>query len=355
MKQLPSCSDYITAIETPQLLKADKLQGGNVVLKNGKPLRYAGGFCVVFPFNLICGKKVAVRCWTANVPDADKRSNLIAERISESKLPYFVGFEYIQSGIATSLGIYPVIVMDWVDAIPLKEYVKVHIGDSDCLENLASEFKTMVSKLHKAGFSHGDLQHGNIMVSKSGNISLVDYDSMFVPGLEGITDEIKGLGGYQHPGRNKLKYLSSKTDYFSELIIYTSILALSRYPQLWQDLEIENTETLVFSQNDIDAPNHSDIFRKLKKDSDLSICIQAIEDALKVPDIENLLPLEQALISQSARLIDSLKNKWNQPILPQSSIEPNANIDELSNKWGKTIIHKAEQKIDTNLISNKWK
>ena len=67
MKPLPSCVDYITSVETPQLLKAQELQGGYVVKKNGKPLRYAGGFCVVFPFQLASGKKVAVRCWTAHV------------------------------------------------------------------------------------------------------------------------------------------------------------------------------------------------------------------------------------------------------------------------------------------------
>jgi len=355
MMPLPSCTDYITAIETPQLLKADRLRGGNVVLKNGKPLRYAGGFCVVFPFYLKSGEKVAVRCWTANVPDADKRSNLIAKGISDSKLPYFVGFEYVKAGIATSLGVYPVVVMDWVEATPLKEYLKKHIGDSTCLTNLAAEFKTMVTDLHKVGFSHGDLQHGNIMVSKDGHITLVDYDSMFVPGLEGLTDEIKGLGGYQHPGRNKLRYLSPKTDYFSELIIYTSILALSKYPDLWRDLEIEDTETLVFSQDDINAPHNSNIFRKLKSDSDLSDCISAIENALEEADIENLQPLEQAIIPKSELIIDGLKNKWNQSGLQQEVKEPKADIESLSDKWFKQAIKETEQIIDTDSISNKWK
>ena len=51
----------------------------------------------------------------------------------------------------------------------------------------------MSKDLHSVGFSHGDLQHGNIMVNSEGKLFLVDYDSMFVPGLENVSDEIKGL------------------------------------------------------------------------------------------------------------------------------------------------------------------
>ena len=121
MTQLPSCIDYITSIETPQLLKAKELQEGAVVLKNGKPLRYAGGFCVVFPFRLKNNRKVAVRCWIAHVSDADKRSHQISEQLKNSGLPYFVGFEYIPQGIATPLGVFPIVIMDWIEAMPLKE------------------------------------------------------------------------------------------------------------------------------------------------------------------------------------------------------------------------------------------
>ncbi len=355
MSQLPSCIDYITSIETPQLLKYDRLRGGSVVHKKGKPILYSGGFCVVFPYTLQGGKKVAVRCWTAHVPDADKRSRLIAKRITEANLPYFVGFEYVDCGIATSLGIFPIVVMDWVDATPLKDYLKSHLNDSDCLMNLAAEFKRMVSDLHKLRFSHGDLQHGNIMVSECGQIFLVDYDSMYVPGLDGVTDEIKGLAGYQHPGRKNLRCLSSKTDYFSELIIYTSILALSKYPTLWNDLDIEDSETLVFSQEDIDAPHKSDMVRKLKCDTDLSDCVEAIETALTIKDIEDLLPLEQAIIPQSVQMIDGLKERWGKHSVSRISEEPTVNVAVLRGKWIRPEKNESETTIDINSISKKWK
>ena len=71
------------------------------------------------------------------------------------------------------------------------------------------------------------MQHGNIMVKDGGQLVLVDYDSMYVPALDGWDEEIKGLQGYQHEARWKNKKLAPKADYFSELIIYLSLLGLS--------------------------------------------------------------------------------------------------------------------------------
>ncbi|MDE6190422.1 MAG: hypothetical protein K2G47_02245 [Muribaculum sp.] len=353
MTSLPSCVDYITSIETPQLLKAKELQGGAVVLKNGKPLRYAGGFCVVFPYQLRNNRKVAVRCWIAHVSDADKRSHQISIQLKNSGLPYFVGFEYIPQGIATSLGVFPIVIMDWIEAMPLKEYLKKNLNAPNRLIDFANQFLQMSKDLHSVGFSHGDLQHGNIMVSPDGKLYLVDYDSMFVPGLENVSDEIKGLAGYQHPGRHNQVCLSPKADYFSELIIYTSILAIAHHPCLWEELEIEDTETLVFSQYDLDYPNRSYIISRLKKDSSLSDCIKAIENALSEPDIEKLLPLEEAIISASTRLVEGLQEKWKPRPVPVKEQSP-TDIDGLKSKWRK-IQEPTSEPVDVTSITNKWK
>lgn len=353
MTLLPSCIDYITSIETPQLLKAKELKGGAVVLKNGKPLRYAGGFCVVFPYYLQNNKKVAVRCWIAHVSDADKRSYQISTQLKKSGLPYFVGFEYIPQGIATALGVFPIIIMDWIEAMPLKEYLKKHLNDPDRLIDLANQFLQMSKDLHSAGFSHGDLQHGNIMINPNGKLFLVDYDSMFVPGLENVPDEIKGLSGYQHPGRNKQIWLSPKSDYFSELIIYSSILAIAHHPSLWNELEIEDTETLVFSQDDLDYPNSSSIISRLKNDATLSDCIEAIENALCESDIEKLLPLEEAIVSASTRLAEDLQKKWKPRPIPVKEQKP-VDVEGLKSKWRKPQEFHSES-LDVTSITSKWK
>ena len=119
MAKLPSIEDYITAITTPRLIIAKELVGGACVRFNGNDVeRYAGGFCVVFPFESPNGKK-AVRCWHAQLNDIQKRTKLISEELERVHLPYFVKFHYVDKGLATSLGVEPVVVMDWVKALPL--------------------------------------------------------------------------------------------------------------------------------------------------------------------------------------------------------------------------------------------
>lgn len=231
MLSLPSCSDYSTSIVVGSLVKASQLAGGRPEMYNGKPIKYAGGYCIVFPY-IVSGKKYAVRCWHANLEGAKERTKIISSSLHTLNMPYFVGFEYAENGIATPLGVQPIVIMDWVEAKPLKGYIEEHLFDADSLYRLANNFLSMTQQLHEHSVSHGDLQHGNIMVKSDGGLVLVDYDSMYVPKLEGWTDEISGLPGYQHPARWTNKYLTPKADYFSEMVIYTSIVALTELPQL---------------------------------------------------------------------------------------------------------------------------
>lgn len=312
MAKLPSCEDYEISINNPQLIKSVLLSGGHVEKNSyGVTINYVGGFCIVFPYYKSSGDKVAVRCWIATVDNAQNRTKIIADKLKSVNLPYFVNFDYDQNGIATNSGVQPIVLMDWVEANSLKEYIQNNLAHPEVLRTLANSFKTMVEELHRAEISHGDLQHGNILVRDNGSIVLVDYDSMYVPSLQGYKDEIKGLPGYQHPSRLDSIYLSKKNDYFSELIIYSSILALSYFPGLWDELKIKDTETLLFSADDIKSNGNSPIFRKLESHPQLKDLSEAIKNALLCHNIEELLPLEEAIIPNTKRIEDSIRGKWN--------------------------------------------
>lgn len=304
-----SISDYSASINIPAMIKAKILSGGNPLNKNGRQLKYSGGFCVVFPY-VTPTKKYAVRCWHINVDDIRNRTRLISEAIQSSKLPYFVGFEYIPNGIQTAKGAQDIVVMDWVEAQSLKKYLSSHLTESSKLVELANRFMEMVIKFHSHHIAHGDLQHGNIMVKDDGNIVLVDYDSMYVPALSGYSDDIKGLAGYQHPARWKNKMISEKIDYFSEIIIYTSLVALSKYPSLWEELNLEDTETLLFSTEDITSKGNSKIFQVLDRDQELKLFSKKIKEFLCQDSIENLEPLERAVIDPKISLADEISKKW---------------------------------------------
>lgn len=302
---LPTIPDYSTCIKTPALVHPSILKDGHPIEKGFRLIKYAGGFCVVFPYQTP-SKKYAVRCWHAEVSDAKRRTQVIAAALKRSSLPYFVGFDFYEEGIMTPLGMQPIVVMDWVDAQSLKKFLADHISESNVINEISENFKKMVADLHTNHFSHGDLQHGNIMVKPDHSLVLVDYDSMYVPELNGMPDEIKGLVGYQHEARWKNKLVSEKADYFSELVIYLSLKALSKMPSLWYDLNMEDTETLLFSGEDIKSRGSSNIFRVLKTDSELTPLVDKLCEFMDKTSIEDLTPLEEAIVSKS----ESISAKW---------------------------------------------
>lgn len=327
---LPSIPEYSTCIKTPELVQPSVLKDGHPIEKGVRLIKYSGGFCVVFPYQTTA-KKYAVRCWHAEVSDAKRRTQIIAEALKKTNLPYFVGFEFYEDGIITPLGMQPIVVMDWVDAQSLKKFLAEHIMETNVINEIAKNFKTMVADLHANHLSHGDLQHGNIMVKPDHSLVLVDYDSMYVPDLKGMPDEIKGLVGYQHEGRWKNKEVSEKADYFSELVIYISLKALAKMPSLWKDLKMEDTETLLFSGEDIQSHGSSTIFKVLKTDSELAPWVDRLCDFMSKSSIDELLPLEEAIVSQS----ESISSKWKGgngyvPSVKKGTIDDSTKI---TSKW----------------------
>lgn len=244
-------------------------------------------------------------------------------------MPYFVGFEYAENGIATPLGVQPIVIMDWVEAKPLKGYIEEHLFDADSLYRLADNFLSMTQQLHEHSVSHGDLQHGNIMVKSDGGLVLVDYDSMYVPELKGWTDEISGLHGYQHPARWTNKYLTPKADYFSEMVIYTSIVALAELPQLWHDLKVMDTDTLLFNADDINSKGTSPIFEILKSIDSCSDLISQMRDALQCSTIDDIMPLE---VNRKS-ITESLSELWgDNGYKPEPSYEE-TEVGKVTSKW----------------------
>ena len=327
---LPSIPDYSNCIKTPALIHPSVLKDGHPIEKGVRLIKYSGGFCVVFPYQTT-NKKYAVRCWHAEVSDAKHRTRLIAEALKAANLPYFVGFEFYEDGIMTPLGLQPIVVMDWVEAQSLKKFLAEHIHEANNINVIADNFKKMVADLHTNHFSHGDLQHGNIMVKPDYSLVLVDYDSMYVPALNGMSDEIKGLVGYQHESRWKNEKVSEKADYFSELVIYLSLKALAKYPSLWRELNMEDTETLLFSSEDIQSKGNSNIFTRLRNDTELAPLVERLCGFMAKSSIEELTPLEEAVVSQSEQI--SSKWKSGNGHIPSTKSGSIVEPETITSKW----------------------
>ena len=265
----------------------------------GRLITFTGGYTVVVPA-FVKNEKWAFRCWHTPVIDAKQRYSLISKAIKKTKLPYFCSFDYTENGLIIKGDSYPITKMRWIEGLNLKKYICKYSHDSKSIKRLAKSFLDMVFELHSHEIAHGDLQHGNIIVSDSGEIFLVDYDSMYVPEMKDqYTDIISGLIDYQHPSRKTNSISSSRIDFFSELIIYTSLLAIAVKPELVGLYNVEDSESLLFTSKDFEDLKKSQIYKDLKvlQNQDIDLCLNVLLEYLSTSDINLLQPIENYLIS----------------------------------------------------------
>jgi WD40 repeat protein len=263
----PSPNDYQEAIQSPRVcFKMPDLKAGTVVCTNlGLPRVASGNFASVY--KITNGSQAwAVRCFLRQVSDQQRRYSLLSNHLQGRYLSTLVGFEYIIEGILVKGRWYPIVKMDWVEGEPLHAYVKQRLNDKRALDDLVKQWRgQVVGSLRGNHLAHGDLQHGNVLVTPQGMMRLVDYDAMYVPRLSGEPSPELGHANFQHPGRTPDDY-DQELDNFAGLIIYTSLRALKEDPNLWQ--QFHNGDNLILASSDYKDPRHSKSFQLLKKNSD---------------------------------------------------------------------------------------
>lgn len=293
----PSRSDYETLIRRLDVFAADStIKKGKVIMrKDGLfPQAYSGGRAVVFPVE-ISNTKYALKCWIQALGSLEERYKAISTLIKESKPPYLIESVYRENEILCNGVRYPVLQMQWSESLTLKDWISINISDPSKIYYLANRFLEVVADMHRIGMSHGDLQHENILVNPSTSITLVDYDSIFLPGLDHLDDEVKGLPGYQHSSRAFQAKANPKSDYISEYVIYITLIALSKKPELWSVFKDHNR--LLFSRDDLLHPSSSDIFETIRGLNGLSELADAFEAQCLCSNLESIEPIEKRCFS----------------------------------------------------------
>ena len=165
-----------------------------------------------------------------------------------------------------------------------------------------------MAELKKARVAHGDLQGENLkVVTENGKpvVRFIDYDTMFVPGLDGKAVANVGHPAYQHPQRGRSTTLNHYDDHFGALVIYVSLLALAEDPGLWADVHTAGAldKELIFAKEDFAANSPSRLFHRLSK---LSPTVRLLTIALwnfsRQSGIDRLPSLED-IVSQAEKQI----------------------------------------------------
>lgn len=323
---MPTIPSIRTSVENQGVLILDEHARNGIFRRDdrGRLLAYSGGFSVVFPYNTANNKKWAFRCWHSDVKNSKKRYEIVSKAIQKAQLDFLCDFEYIEKGINVEGKVYPITRMKWINGITIKDYICQNRNSKYLLKELADKFLSMTRDLHRLSLAHGDLQHGNILVSNNKQLYLVDYDSFYCPQLKGEADNVTGLPDYQHPARINNKSVSEKLDYFSELIIYLSILAIAEVPSLTDKYKVVDSDRLLFSKEDFadikNAPIYNDIY---SLGADFQDMLAVLEEYLNHKNIDDLVPFElcllQRTISFSASTTKAVRNTqffelvWNIP------------------------------------------
>lgn len=211
---MPIISSIRTSIENKESLVLDKHAKLGTFCRDSRNrlIAHTGGFTIVFPY-VLNGEKWAFRCWHAEMGNVRRRFEIISKAIQSANAEYLCDFTYTDEGIVVDGKIYPTTRMRWVDGVTIKDFICSNKSNRAVLETLANNFLLLVQDMHRRGFAHGDLQHGNIIVDKSNQLFLVDYDSFYCKELQGESDIITGLKDYQHPLRCHNTIASDKLDY----------------------------------------------------------------------------------------------------------------------------------------------
>ncbi len=263
---LPRGDEYNQAVQNPAISFADIELKNSIVETTplGLPKPYSGGFTTTYKLKN-SRKNWAVRCFTREIKDLDKRYQSIGRFTDLNNCSFLVDAKYIQNGIRIRGNYYPIIKMDWLEGEPLNIYIDKIYNQKTKLESLLQEFVTLINQLDSFGIAHGDLQHGNIMV-KGGKLFLIDYDGMYFPDLANLNVNELGHPNFQHPRRTSKDY-NKTIDRFSATIIYTAIKAVSINPNLWR--KYENGDNLLFKGSDFINPQNSPLIKELVGYSEL--------------------------------------------------------------------------------------
>ena len=257
--QYPLISEYVRAIQDANS-NLDKLAHlVPVPDDHGEPYRSSGAFAVVFKMkDERTGKCYALKCFTEEQEGRAESYRQIADELEFVDSPYLTSVKYLEKEIFVDSSCeedeFPVLLMDWIDGETMENYIAENYQDNYAMAMLCYRFCKMAAWLRSQPFAHGDIKPDNIMVRPDGNLSLVDYDGMFVPAMKGQKSPTIGTKDFSHPLRT-VDDFNETIDDFALASIALSLKAISMNSTL---LDIYGaSDRLLVSESDYRTPSSS--------------------------------------------------------------------------------------------------
>ena len=257
--QYPLISEYVRAIQDASN-NLDELAHLVPVLDDlGEPYRSSGAFAVVFKMkDEQAGKCYALKCFTEEQEGRAEAYRQIADELEFVDSSYITSVKYLDKEIFVDSSCeedeFPVLLMDWIDGETMENYIAENYQDNYAMAMLCYRFCKMAAWLRSQPFAHGDIKPDNIMVRPDGNLTLVDYDGMFVPAMKGQKSPTIGTKDFSHPLRT-VDDFDETIDDFALASIALSLKAISMNSTLLDTYGA--SDRLLFSESDYRTPSSS--------------------------------------------------------------------------------------------------
>ena len=305
--QYPLMSEYVSAIRDASDNLDELAHWVPVQDDHGEPYRSSGAFAVVFKMkDEQTGKCYALKCFTEEQEGRAEAYRQIADELEFVDSSYITSVKYLDKEIFVDSSCegdeFPVLLMDWIDGETMESYIAENYQDNYAMAMLCYRFCKMAAWLRSQPFAHGDIKPDNIMVRPDGNLTLVDYDGMFVPAMKGLKSPTIGTKDFSHPLRT-VDDFDETIDDFALASIALSLKAISLKPSLLD--EYGAADRLLFSAED---------YRDLSK----STVLAALQELMNDEEVNTLLSLfllaktKKDLVMCSLRLLEVSK-----PIISQ--------------------------------------
>ena len=309
--RLPQYTDYQAAVQTPRIAFGNdsELARCRPEMLTGTPWARTGTFAYTYRLQN-GGKQWAVRCFSKYDP-GQRRYDAISRFLNTQRAVFFVPTQYRTQGILVNGRWYPITKTLWVKGQTLEVFIDDNISKRQVIGNLLDQFQRLIALLEDLEVAHGDLQHGNILVS-NGKLVLIDYDGMYVPELADFGTEERGHPDYQHPAR-KREY-GPHLDRFSAIVIYLTLRALTLRPELWGDYSAGGDHLMLKQKRDFLSPGSSPALRDLEAIPDLRSLVQRFRaicnaDLAQVPQLTDFLSGKPAVIPSA---VGPSVSQWGQ-------------------------------------------
>ena len=257
--QYPLISEYVRAIQDASDNLGELAHLVPVLDVHGEPYRSSGAFAVVFKMkDEQTGKCYALKCFTEEQEGRAGAYRQIADELEFVDSSYITSVKYLDKEIFVDSSCeedeFPVLLMDWIDGETMENYIAENYQDNYAMAMLCYRFCKMAAWLRSQPFAHGDIKPDNIMVRPDGNLSLVDYDGMFVPAMKGQKSPTIGTKDFFHPLRT-VDDFNETIDDFTLASIALSLKAISMNSTLLDTYGA--SDRLLFSESDYRTPSSS--------------------------------------------------------------------------------------------------